>query len=911
MRSGFPLVLLRPCCCAALLVISHLAILTAETSPESVLAVRLTLAPALAATGAIVEVEIESEAEPGRAREASLDRAGTVWFTALPPSRYSLTARAPGSEPARLAIEVAAQELVQVDVVLTPVGQGGSRAELADRRSIGEGAVFSRAALDDLPAGGDVWALVETAVPFVIVDRIDNGGAGVGRSALMGGRGASWALTAVELGGIQVRQGSRPGLWAIAPDPAFAESVSVMSGLAPVEVGTPGVRVVLAPRMPGQRWRGQLDGSITTPGMVATNRLAFAPSVTRLESWRAGGGTAGGPVSSGTGVVVSAGVTRTRHQERDAATPFASNAATVFAHVVSRPGDRDQVRALGGLQRARYPFDGRRQFREGARDERATFGQVQVAWDRVGRNGARHAMAVGLQRSRFMPQDLQAGEGLLGATVDRVTDGVILSPPESVSDSVWTIDAAVDRPIARWSTTSHAFRAGISVRRGASASRVLAAPMVGELVAGLPARVWRPQVPPESSHRAATELAVFMGDRIIVAPAFSFDAGLRLDLASGSARGAVQGITWTSLSPRLSFRWSPARMALFGGYGRYAAVGALAPLLTFGDPGVPTYDVHRWTDANGNGLLDAGQSGTLVARAGRGGAVAEIDPDLRMPMTTEWTIGAEYRQGSFSTLRGAIVIRRQDHLVGSVNTGVPFAAYRMFTVPDINADEGSPADDQLLPIYERLPDSFGDDAFLLTNPEGARATYEGIELTWELRSSRWFMLFGATAYRAEGLGGDLGAGVLENDPFVVGARYEQPNAALDEPGRLFFDRAYVGKWSATYRAPHDIRAAFTVRYQDGQPFTRMVVVPDLAAGPEMVQAYPMGRTRFTYTGTIDVRIEKGFSAWGGRAAVRLDAFNLTNLANEVEEDVVTGPTFRQSTAVQPPLTLRLGFRVHF
>jgi hypothetical protein len=284
---------------------------------------------------------------------------------------------------------------------------------------------------------------------------------------------------------------------------------------------------------------------------------------------------------------------------------------------------------------------------------------------------------------------------------------------------------------------------------------------------------------------------------------------------------------------------------------------------------------------------------------------------LRPPVSDEWTLGLDYRFTPDSILRGTMVVRRQQHLVGSVNTGVPLSAYRVYTVPDIGSDEGGPQDDQILSIYERLPASFGQDQFLLTNPDGARVEYDGIEITYELTSSRWWMLFGATAYRAIGSGGDLGAGPVENDPLVIGARYEQPNAAFNAPGRLFGDRAYVGKWSGTYRAPGDLRLAATVRYQDGQPFTRMVIAPDHPGGPEMVQAYLVGKTRFTYTGTIDARIEKGFSFGDRRMAVRLDLFNLSNHRNEVDEDVVGGPAFRRSTIVQPPRTLRLGVRVDF
>jgi hypothetical protein len=392
--------------------------------------------------------------------------------------------------------------------------------------------------------------------------------------------------------------------------------------------------------------------------------------------------------------------------------------------------------------------------------------------------------------------------------------------------------------------------------------------------------------------------------------AFTLDLGLRAEAVRASARGAAVDIQWTSVVPRVAFRWSPRAIAVFGGYGQYIGAHALS-FLALGDPGEVSWQVRRWTDANADNRFDAGEAGILVARAGRGPDVAAIDPDLRAPRTTEWTIGAEVRLNPRSLLRGAIVLRRQTNLVGVVNTGVPVSSYRESFVPDINSDEGSAHDDQLLPIYERLPSSFGEDALLLTNPEADPVAHDGIDLSYTFSTSRWFLLFGATTYRTLGWGGALGHGVFENDQLVLGDRFWNPNASKDEYGRLFFDRAYVGKVSAGYRAPGDVRVATSVRYQDGQPFTRFVVAPDLAGGPEIVHAYSVGRTRFTYTATVDVRLEKGISLGRGRVAVRVDAFNLTNHANEVEEDVLSGPTFRLSTAVQPPRTLRLGLRFEF
>jgi hypothetical protein len=119
------------------------------------------------------------------------------------------------------------------------------------------------------------------------------------------------------------------------------------------------------------------------------------------------------------------------------------------------------------------------------------------------------------------------------------------------------------------------------------------------------------------------------------------------------------------------------------------------------------------------------------------------------------------------------------------------------------------------------------------------------------------------------------------------------------------------------------------RYQDGQPFARVVVVPDLAQGPEAVPATPRGQIargwaldeqgryivpsghRFTYTLTVDARVEKGLR-WGTRRlAFVAEAFNLLGTRNEVEENPVWGPSFREPTAFQPPRVVKLGLRFEF
>jgi hypothetical protein len=190
--------------------------------------------------------------------------------------------------------------------------------------------------------------------------------------------------------------------------------------------------------------------------------------------------------------------------------------------------------------------------------------------------------------------------------------------------------------------------------------------------------------------------------------------------------------------------------------------------------------------------------------------------------------------------------------------------------------------------------------------------YEGVDATWELRTKRWYSTFGGTAYSGLAAGGNRGFGVLEADYGVIGEQFETPNTTKGHSvGKLFFDRDYVGKWSTSYLAPHDVVVSFTARYQDGQAFSRLILGADLAQGPDLITADRPGRTRFTFTATLDARIQKRFRLRGYEGAFGVDIFNLTNRADEVEENPIGGTTFRVATALQPPRTVRLHLRLSF
>ncbi len=235
----------------------------------------------------------------------------------------------------------------------------------------------------------------------------------------------------------------------------------------------------------------------------------------------------------------------------------------------------------------------------------------------------------------------------------------------------------------------------------------------------------------------------------------------------------------------------------------------------------------------------------------------------------------------------------------------------MFTIVDgrPEADGG----DELLPVYNRLPSSFGADRYLLTNNDAQDAArFEGLVLNVEASLDRLTLLFNATASQTDGPAVNRGFNAEENDLGASGELSVNPNAATFARGRLFFDRAFTMKLTGVYRFPRDFTLGAIARYQDGQPFSRVTVVPNLNQGTEFVRAYPAGGTRFTFTGTLDVRLQKRIPIGAKSLDVFADAYNILNLGYEVEEHVVTGyPDFRSITAIQPPLAVHLGVRLGF
>ncbi len=862
-----------------------------------------------------VEVMLESVDRFGARQRVRAGALGQAIFRHVPAGRHRARTAIGGAQVASGEIRVGPAEAVFADV--TPPGSPGDPAQtrIVRRYRLSYGTAFDRNTLDDLPGGESVWPLIETTEPFTFSDRMDTGGLSTGQPSLLGSHASSWVNTSFYSGSEDVTDVYRGGVPMFFPDLRAVDSLVVTSALAPIEIDTAGPAVTAVPRRPTQEWHASLAGA-TIPGAPQSTQISDnVPHIETLQGWSRGGVVLSGPlVKDRAGLVLSGTLIRSDRVERDRTALLPGHFASLSALVLFTPRDGDEVSITTGFQRAKHVFAGRTLFATKDPVERDAFVTVQTAWDRTLPSGAALHVGAAFNHGSYTPDVASPAHG----SVERLYEGPIpelafAAPGDRLR---WSSNAAFDfvpRAIGR---TLHAMRAGVAGSGESASTRPIdtATGMIRELVGGVPARVWTyGWAGPESRWRE-TAAAGFFADRITAGRLIA-EAGLRVDTVSGYAVGAEQGVTWHTWSPRLAARWTPfgERFAVIGGYGISHYQLPLS-YLAFGDPAGPQGLAYRWTDPNGDRLFQPSELGALVARLGPGSADgrASIDPGLRRPSAHEYVIGAEAFLTPTLIVKFVGIARREHHLVAGVDVGVPASDYDVRFVADPGLDFGQEYDDQQLPIYDRRVSSFGKDKYLLSNPDNLTAGYEGFDLTFEKRiTGRWQLLVGAAACRSRGWAGNRGFQAAENDQGVVGELLTDPNATRVAEGRLFFERGYTIKTSTTYRGPRDVRVGIAARYQDGQHFARMLIVPNLNQGTEPIQALPNGKTRYTFAMTIDGRVEKGFTVGRYRLGAVLEAFNLLNTRNEVEEDVVSGPTFRAPTAWQPGPVVRAGFTIGF
>jgi hypothetical protein len=887
-----------------------------NSRPDPILLALCLLCPALgwaAVDTGTVHVQVAAPAggpapAPAQVRLRALDfawsaeveeRGGRAVFSSVPPGRHELTVERAGAAPARATMSVAAGAVL---VLTARLGGEAPAIETTVQDQDTEGTVFGEPWLRDLPTSREAWSLLETTEAVAVADRMDTGGVWAGLPGRASAHGTSLAQSAFVFAGADAIDPLGTGRALFDPDLAFLSSLRLTTALLPAREAGAGPVLAATPRWPGKAWTGSLTADLAEPESAPAGA---PPPIARLDHWSSGAVVVSGPVGEQVGLLLAASLRDAGRFERDDPQPLDSRALAVTGQLVFTPGPGQQARLLVAGQDIERPFEGRAAAVGPGLTEDAGFALVQGEW-----SGRRRDGATAGARLTYSRGTLDSAGTTLNGTVERLRDGPVPAlplPGERVLTRL-SAEGHVDRP-------GLLFGSGGRVQVGAAVSRSAATmtPVPGvwvtpERLDGVGGHVWETTVGRTRQRWTSTELAGWVEGGTDPARRLSLQAGARLEWLGAAAENGTEEVSWLTITPRVRARWRlGSKFALVGGFGQYRHRLPLASL-AYGDAAATTAVVYRWNDRNADGVFASSERGALVWRYGPGAAVASLDGSLRAPRTWEVLLGVERRHGPW-TARFVGIYRRERDLLETVNVGVTSSDYVVRMIPDLGGDILGSGDDQLLPVYERRPSSFGADRYVLTNVADDDAWHEGAEITLAREGERFGLLFGATAHRSDGPNAWRGFRPEENDQGLVGERRDQPNADTFGRGRLFPDRAYTIKVASRYAAPGDVRLGMVARYQDGQPFARLLIVRDLAQGAESVQAVPNGRHRFEFAITLDARLEKGFTLGRARLAAVAEGFNLLGNAHEVEEYVGTGLAFRTPTASQPPRVWRFGLRV--
>lgn len=745
------------------------------------------------------------------------------------------------------------------------------------------GSTIDAATLADLPIGNGPLSVLADAQPEAIGTRFLPGLSGV-TPPLFGGFLNSPTQTRYRVGDLDITDPRQGGLPLLSPLLPIWDRVNVETGAIGVDDGAPALSMTLEPLRPGRTWQRTAAGFLSG-GELVSDQSHRVPLIDLMRQWQDGRVLVSGPLTDRLGLVAAAGMRHLAHVAAPVNSASTDALATGFARVVFAATPRDEISAIGLIQHA------------GTTAYHDTGAHVQLAWERHDpRRGAFRLFGGYTERDRTTPLPSDVVDTLVDAPISDLID------TGAGTTRMWTIGARFT-PAARrmWPVV------GIDVDGAEMRNPPMAGERIFELVGGLPSRVWsyRAGSGPDVRQRASV---ILFADKRLTYHRLTVDAGVRVDHTTGRASQAAGGISWTNWLPRLMARVQVARTGDLAAIAAYRRSANQLPLdwLAVGDPAAPSADVSVWN----------GQSaGPLVARVGPGTggdpALAQIDPRLKRPVTQELVLALQARPAKNIQLEVARVTKDEGPLVGLADRALAPADFTPVEAPDPNFIAGSPAGAPTVTAYSRDPASFGRDRYVLTNQAGPMARSWALELLARVTARRLTLFAGAALTWARGPAAAVGFLPSENDQDVLGSALVDPNAAIHAQGQLFQDRSHVAKIAGVYRFGWHIRLGAIARYADGQPFARLIIVPDLAQGPTAVRAYANGGSAFSYSANLDLRLQKTFLMERHSVTTIVDVYNLRGSDAEAAEYVAAGPAFRTPVTLHAPRTVLIGMRIDF
>jgi hypothetical protein len=883
------------------------------------------------------------------------DQTGRYVFVNLVPGTYALAFELAGFQKlVREGLIVSVARTITIDATLDVAGVQeavtvtGATPEV-DVTSTNVATNLDLNLLQEVPTARDVWSILQTQAPQVVLNREDVGGSEGGLQAVFSVRGTTWHQNTYSMNGVNVTDPAATGATDFYFDYDSFEEVQISTGSHTAEIATPGVYLNLVAKTGTDTFRGGAAYYYENSSLVSDNidqelkdaGVSRGSSINLFSDFTA---QLGGPiVKDKLRFYTNWRDWRIHRNVVNVAISENTDLFSGLANVTWQVNQKNQITGLYTIQTYLKPH----------RNISATV-QPEASWieDDVFRiaQGAWHSTV--------------SDTTLLDARVSYASIDFPLSPQDDATEAgnidlgtgVWSrsapgyfdqfrnrlsLNGGITRFVSNWQG-SHEFKFGAEYQNAGTENLVTyTRNLLTFTVNGVPSFVDF-QNTPYTDKNKFYEVNLFAQDSWKPSDKLTVNLGARLSATRGflPPQGAPAGdffpardfprqdvISWNTIAPRLGLIHDVkgnGKHAAKVSYGRYYHVVSTGFIGTVNKNGAADR-FHVWDDRNRDGIFQRGEEGALLAVSG--GVNNEVDPDLRQPHTDEFVVGLDNELKGQVRLSVNFTYRKKSDLIALVNVGVPAdSGYTQVPAIDPGPDGvAGTSDDRRITVFNQRPEFLGKDRFLETNPRGFDGDYKGVEFVAQKRFSRGWQFLASYAVGKSTLertavtigefgGEEEGAGGV-GFGFGPGA-YQSPNSGINQNGESdFYDRTHSVKLVGSYQIPKiDVNVAGVFKSETGVPYGRIVTLTNDASGTPFNQgsitifADPRGTFRYPTIRYVDFRASKFFNYRKHRFEFIVDVFNITNQNVVTGLNVNTGGVFQDPINVLGPRVVRFGGR---
>ncbi len=841
-----------------------------------------------------------------------------------------------------------------------------------ETRKVGTGNVVNYTSLQAIPTARDPW-VVMSAVPGVLVDRVNVGGNQSGQQSNFVGKGSNAAQGVFSLDGVMITdtgaQGSSPAYY----DFDSFEEIQLGTGGTDLSASTPGVQINLVTKRGTNEVHGSARMFLTQDRWQSQNLPAAAAAQgtkggNRIDEVQDYGVEVGGPLW------------------KDRAWMWGSYGRQEI-HLLTITGSKDNTTLEGTNGKLNI------QFLEGtagtvfySRDDKLKFGRgagttrpPETAYNQTGPATIYKGELSEVFSSQLFATGSYAyvggGFGLTpaaGTSVDFYRDaGLVFHNSYYFYKTVRPQHAIVANSSYFFNTgqMGHELKFGFQYRNtpvtstsGASGptSSVGYFDTTGDYA--------------ELDRTATSNVQVqfyngFLSDTL-TAGNLTLNAGVRYDVARGrpgtgvvaanpvipdilpgyTFSGGAQQFEWKNWEPRVGITYavgSQRKLLVKASYSRFVDQLTTGPLFqTNAIPG-SSYLEYYWKDSNNDKKVQRDELdfsrglhgfGSLNPTNPTSTAVFnQVDPNLKAPKTDEFIVGADYEVmpdlvvGANYTYRKyndaifpanpRIGLARSDYVLLTSLIGTPNAP----SAATLALLKGTLANGQTYDlsnqVYRLAPGKSVGSGSIVENRPAYDQKYSGLELTLNKRLSNKWMARGSFAYNDWKQSNGLDGCVDPNNQITNGVGATCPGndiIARRSAGSGDFADVFINaKWqfnvAGLYELPLGFSVAANVFGRQGYPYPNWVVInPGDGLGNRTILVGKLDDRRHENVYNADLRLGKVINVTPISVTLSLDIFNVLNESAILQRSGrINSSLYNTITEVQAPRVVRAGARIGF